>query len=207
MSKRIGAVPEETKEWIISAAIDEFFEYGLSKSSLRRICSNAGVTTGALYFFFEGKDDLFKTVISKVTDPFSQLINEHYQYEQTESNQYIDNGADADFEISRLLIDLYFKDQKIWDILLHHLNHSSVQTFIDSFIDVSTEHYTKLLDRMDLSQRKEPIDNFSIHQYVHMQVDAMLTLISHDFNKEDMTKHSKAVIKMLRGAFKVLITE
>ena len=207
MSKRIGAVPEETKEWILSAAIDEFFEYGLSGSSLRRICSNAGVTTGALYFFFENKDDLFKTVISKVTDPFTELINEHYRYEQTESNQYIDNGSDADFEISRLLIDLYFKNQKIWDILLHHLNHPAVQNFIDSFIDISTEHYIKLLDNMDLSKRKEPIDEFLIHQYVHMQVDAMLTLISHDFNKEDMTKHSKAVIKMLRGAFQVLITE
>ena len=59
MSKKAGVVSSETKERIITAAKNEFAEFGFEGSSLRRICNEAGVTTGAIYFFFKGKSDLF----------------------------------------------------------------------------------------------------------------------------------------------------
>ena len=47
------------REVLIEAAKKEFLEKGYNKASLRTICSKAGVTTGALYFFFENKAELF----------------------------------------------------------------------------------------------------------------------------------------------------
>lgn len=41
----------ETKEKLLASAKAEFMEKGYAKASLRKICANAGVTTGALYFF------------------------------------------------------------------------------------------------------------------------------------------------------------
>lgn len=41
----------ETRQRLIDSAKKEFFENGFAKASLRKICTNAGVTTGALYFF------------------------------------------------------------------------------------------------------------------------------------------------------------
>ena len=55
MSRKAGTVSEDTQKNLIKAAISEFAEHGYQKSSLRRICAKAGVTTGALYFFFEDK--------------------------------------------------------------------------------------------------------------------------------------------------------
>lgn len=207
MSKRVGAIPEETKEWITDAAIKEFSEYGLNNSSLRRICNKANVTTGALYFFFKSKDDLFQAVISQVTVPFIKLIKEHYDFERSEASRLETSSLDADYEISRMLIELYFENQEIWNIIINHLNHWAVKDFIDTFVNISSQQYVYLLEKIDLSFRQTPIEEFSIHQYVHMQVDAMLTLISHSFNKEDMIKHAKTVIRMLRGAFQALINE
>ena len=66
MSKRAGAVSAETKQQLLTAARDEFAARGFQGSSLRRICAAAGVTTGALYFFFQGKDDLFAAVLAQV---------------------------------------------------------------------------------------------------------------------------------------------
>ena len=42
----------ETRQKLIDSAKKEFFENGFAKAPLRKICTNAGVTTGALYFFF-----------------------------------------------------------------------------------------------------------------------------------------------------------
>ena len=49
----------ETREKLLEGAMAEFSENGYMKASLRKICADAGVTTGALYFFFKNKNDLF----------------------------------------------------------------------------------------------------------------------------------------------------
>ena len=43
----------ETREKLLESAMAEFSENGYMKASLRKICADAGVTTGALYFFFK----------------------------------------------------------------------------------------------------------------------------------------------------------
>ena len=48
---------------VLEAAREEFLEVGYPKASLRRICAQAGVTTGTIYSRFGGKDELFEAVI------------------------------------------------------------------------------------------------------------------------------------------------
>ena len=43
---------KETRQHLLECAKREFLEKGYMKASLRNICKEAGVTTGALYFFF-----------------------------------------------------------------------------------------------------------------------------------------------------------
>lgn len=203
MSKRAGAVPENTKKQILDAAKAEFAVQGFQNSSLRRICSEAGVTTGALYFFFEGKDDLFKNVLSEATEPFQKMVSEHYHQERSSTKRDTDEGENADLQVTELVIDLYFRSRQTWDILIHHPNHPAVQSFLDHFIQDSTEHYSYLLA---VTAPEKKIDLFAIHQFVHMQVDTMLTLFSHGFSREEMVKHSKTVVRMLRGAFRALLS-
>ena len=56
----------ETKVRLQQCAVCEFMEKGFLKASLRSICREAGVTTGALYFFFQDKDDLFVSLVGDV---------------------------------------------------------------------------------------------------------------------------------------------
>ena len=53
MSRKAQTDSGETKRGLIASATEEFAEYGYEGASLRQICSKAGVTTGALYFFFD----------------------------------------------------------------------------------------------------------------------------------------------------------
>jgi len=52
-------------------------EKGYMNASLRNICRNAGVTTGALYFFFEDKADLFRAITKETIDVFFQIMQKH----------------------------------------------------------------------------------------------------------------------------------
>ena len=52
-------LPEEKREVIINAAIDEFAEYGLENASTNRIVANSGISKGSFYQYFEDKQDVF----------------------------------------------------------------------------------------------------------------------------------------------------
>jgi AcrR family transcriptional regulator len=52
-------LPEEKRNNIINAAIDEFAEYGLENASTNRIVANSGIAKGSFYQYFEGKQDVF----------------------------------------------------------------------------------------------------------------------------------------------------
>lgn len=58
-----------TLQMILSAAIQEFLEKGFTSASLRNIAKKAGVTTGALYGYYDSKEDLFEA-----------LVGEHYNF-------------------------------------------------------------------------------------------------------------------------------
>ena len=67
----------ETKLALIKAARAEFIEKGFMNASLRSICKNAEVTTGALYFFFKDKDDLFDAVVGGPLRELDATVGEH----------------------------------------------------------------------------------------------------------------------------------
>jgi AcrR family transcriptional regulator len=71
MSRKAQTDSGETKRSLVASATEEFAEYGYEGASLRQICSKAGVTTGALYFFFDSKEDLFKSVVLSLDDRVS----------------------------------------------------------------------------------------------------------------------------------------
>ena len=49
----------ETRRELVDAAVEVFTEHGFHAASLDRIAAEAGYTTGAIYWHFGGKDELF----------------------------------------------------------------------------------------------------------------------------------------------------
>jgi AcrR family transcriptional regulator len=55
----------ETRDRLLDAAAALFAEHGFSGTSVASIAKRAGVTTGAIYSNFAGKDDLFTAVVER----------------------------------------------------------------------------------------------------------------------------------------------
>ena len=60
---------------LLSAAKEEFLNKGYEKSSLVEICRKAGVTTGALYKRYSGKEDLFSALVSDTIRDMEKYIS------------------------------------------------------------------------------------------------------------------------------------
>ena len=215
MARKAGVVSEDTKTRLLQAAVREFYAYGYNKSSLRRICQNAQVTTGALYFFFENKDDLFEAVISLVTVPLKQKLTTHCASEQalldpsyfkTVPNldalrKQIDN-EDEDLEVFHAVIHAYFKNQMIFDIVLQNQTHPAVAKFMEEITALTEAQVAKLFELIHcLYPQKEPVDPFAIHWLARLQIESVSGMISGGFTEEEAIFHAKTALKILRGGF------
>lgn len=62
---RFEKLPQEKRSAILDAATEEFAANGYEGSSLNRIIGAAGISKGAMYYYFDDKHDLFVTVIER----------------------------------------------------------------------------------------------------------------------------------------------
>lgn len=59
---------EETRNRILEAAKQEMLSVGYQNTSMRKIAAAAGVTAGALYKHFSGKEEIFETICDDVIE-------------------------------------------------------------------------------------------------------------------------------------------
>jgi AcrR family transcriptional regulator len=62
---RFENLAPEKRERLLEAAANEFASRGFEGASLNRILESAGLSKGALYYYFEDKADLFATVVEQ----------------------------------------------------------------------------------------------------------------------------------------------
>ncbi|WP_173923956.1 TetR/AcrR family transcriptional regulator [Agromyces sp. Marseille-P2726] len=60
---RFHALPDERRTAILDAAFVEFAAHGFAAASLNRIIDAAAISKGSMYYYFDGKDDLYAHVI------------------------------------------------------------------------------------------------------------------------------------------------
>lgn len=74
MARKTKAEAAATREALLDAAEEVFFEHGVQQASLERVACQAGVTRGAVYWHFRNKSDLFRAVLARARVPVDTLI-------------------------------------------------------------------------------------------------------------------------------------
>lgn len=76
MPRRTKAEAEATREALLDAAEEVFYDNGVARTSLEQIARHAGMTRGAVYWHFKNKADLFHALLDRVRMPFEEMMDE-----------------------------------------------------------------------------------------------------------------------------------
>lgn len=186
----------ETRENLLKSAKKEFMEKGFTSASLRNICKNAGVTTGALYFFFKDKEDLFASLVQEPLDKLVQVMNSHFkdELEQSELNLAKVEDFGDDIEVSKEIVHFMYQYYDEFQLILVKSQGSRFENCIDWFVEVSEKHYRVLADKMTEYMHAPRLDDYMIHWLAHMQVDVFVHLLTHEKTEEEAMKHIEPII-------------
>jgi AcrR family transcriptional regulator len=58
-----GTVESSVQQAILQAALEEFAAYGFHDASPNRVIEAAGISKGSMYYYFDGKEDLYAHVV------------------------------------------------------------------------------------------------------------------------------------------------
>ena len=210
MSRKKGNVPEETRAAILAAAAEEFATYGYEKSSLRRICAGAGVTTGALYTSFQDKNDLFEHVIGIVTEGIYGALEEHFAKEQDSTGKELlsPGGEEEDVRAVMEILHYYYRNQSVCSILFSHREHPVVNAFFDRVIGLIDRQGEKIaaLIRKDFGDKAaENLTPDILHWFSHLQVDMIFYLIEHETEEGQAEMQVRHMVRFLRGGLYFMI--
>ena len=60
---RFAKLPPAQQQAILAAALEEFAAHGFHDASLNRVIEAAGISKGSMYYYFDGKEDLYAHVV------------------------------------------------------------------------------------------------------------------------------------------------
>ena len=172
----------ETRHTLLQCAKKEFMEKGYSKASLRSICKEAGVTTGALYFFFQDKDDLFCSLVSESLMRIMQLIKEHQQLEENEAREEIlsrNHDMDSERILVEVLVHEMYQNRDEMLLLVNGAQGSSLENAVDRIIDEMDAHNLHLAQATCQELGIPMLEESLVHWMSHNQIDMFLYMLKH----------------------------
>ena len=187
----------ENREKLIICAKKEFMEKGFKKASLRAISSAAGLTTGAVYFFFKDKNGLFGAVVDEPLQRIINAIKLHFSEDlETDVSGYEHTSGDHD-EFAETMISVLYADREAMMILLDKAAGSRYEGIVDRFVEMIEQHNIALAETYAAAFPDKRINEYMLHWFSHVQINAFVHLLIHVDDKEQAVREIKPVMDML----------
>ncbi len=190
------AKPDETiLPGILDAALKDFSECGFEKASTNKICSEAGVTTGALFKRFASKDELFQGLVGEVADTFKKhLISAQGDFHSMESEEKMKSAIRPDDNPSDFLTFIY-DNFDIFYLLLVCAKGSSYENYMDELIDILIQSTEKFIKDVNINPMIEgsPITHDTIHILVSSYLYGLFEPVAHKMTYEEAERYTRQI--------------
>lgn len=194
------------REQLIKAARDEFIKKGYNKASLRTICAKAGVTTGALYFFFENKAELFSAVVDPSIKELKDLLNKYF----VEDAKYLANAESLEAieaghnDASKLITNCVYKNQDIFRLLLTRAENTVYENALDDLAKLIEGCIPSIVSALP----GYTYDDFMVEFMARITIDSYINVIKREPDEKKAAEKLRKITRYLvRGWVKLVFVE
>ena len=188
-------VEYKKRELLIEAAKKEFLEKGYNKASLRNICAQAGVTTGALYFFFKNKEELFAEIVDGPLKGLKMLLARHFQ-EDREAMDRMESLGEIDpdhSDESDMFIEYIYSYRDSFILLLNAAENTVYANCVDEFVEMLERSIPMMMSGI----KGYTYDAYMSHWMSHLTIDAFINVIRHIEDKQEAKRRMRPILNYL----------
>ncbi|MDO4285592.1 MAG: TetR/AcrR family transcriptional regulator [Eubacteriales bacterium] len=183
---------------LLRCAKEEFLRRGFEKASLKEICEQAQVTTGALYKRYTGKEELFCAVVESCVADLQGILDQKTQQSPAQmSDGELIRAWDMDESYMLWWFQFLYERHDDFTLLLRcsegtrymYFEHDWVQQMTDATYAFYEEAYRRGLATVRISEAE-----------MHVLLSAFWTTIYepfiHDFTWEQILEHNRIVCRL-----------
>ena len=174
-----------TQEKLLLYGKREFLQNGFQNASLRNIAAAAGLTTGAIYGYFQDKNALFDAIVTPVCRQVEQMFHD------LSTLYYNDSGIVGEITLQGTINDLHkiygfiYENFDAFRLLVVCAEGSSKADYIHTMVDYEVTHTLLYLSRLSREKSVEAkLNRTLIHIISDSYINAILEPVRHNLSYE-----------------------
>ena len=180
-----------TLQNILKAGKAEFLEKGFKSSSLRNIVKTAGVTTGAFYGYFSGKEALFAALVEEHAATVMSLFMESQEdFTKLPKEVQVEHmGVESRESLNRIL-DYIYAHYDEFKLILCKSEGTPYESFIHNMVEIEVGQTFAFIEVLQSTGKKVPtMEKEFCRMIVSGMFSGIFELIVHDMPKEHARKY------------------
>ena len=190
----------------VDSGIKHFLKYGYERSNLRKICKDAGVTTGAFYRHFEDKEDLFISLVQPLAE---DILSFYAKFEKKSFESLDKNHTEKLAEINvngSIESALYmFQRKEIFELLFYKAYGTKYDNFVEKLVELEDQNRKKAIQVFSDKTGKEiDIPDEAIHLLDHSYINALCEIVVHSKSENEVRTNADIVAKFFNEGWRKL---
>ena len=183
---------------ILNAAKNEFLSKGYRNPSVRSIAASVGVTTGAIYRYYDNKEALFNALAA---EPAEWFLREYKEYSKNFSKLGLDRQLTELPHLSDkpngeigVLMKYIYEHYDAFKLIACCSVGTGYEDYIERLTEIETKSGTVLIHLLKKENRiSYDMDDTLIHIISGTIFTGIFEIISHDNDAKEAEKHINAL--------------
>ena len=192
---------------IIEAAKIEFLQNGFQAATIGNIAKRAGVTTGAIYTRYKGKDELFYSLIKEFLEAISVKRKENeYSYMEYCVDKNFDHFLLNIQKETKGYVDVLFKYYEECKLILCSSKGSSVEAIFREMMNNKIS-ITKQFIRENIDPNISEMKLDLVELLMNQQFSAFKLVIEKGYSKEETIEYTKMLGEFIGAGWEKIFDE
>lgn len=197
---------ELTHKNIIDSGIKHFLKYGYERSNLRKICKDAGVTTGAFYRHFQDKEDLFVSLVQPLADEilgfYSKFEKESFEsLDKDRVNKLAEINVYGSIESTLYM----FQKRELFELLIYKAYGTKYDNFVEKLVSLEDQNRKKTMQIVSKKKGEYiEIPEEAIHLLDHAYINALCEIVVHSKSEDEVRMNSNIVAEFFNEGWRKL---
>ena len=190
----------ETERRILETAKKEFLERGFQGTSMRRIAALAGVTTGALYGYFDSKEKIFDSLVE---DSYNAVMNAykdaHVEFAALPYDTQVSGMGDITAKCVEWCLEYIYDHLDEFRLILMCSEGTRYTNMVDEMMKIEEESTEEFIALMRKNGKEIPeIDPLLEHMVTSGYFTSFFEVVRHSVPRED----ARVYIQNLQAFYK-----
>ncbi len=198
---------ERTQKAILESAKTNFLACGYERANLRKICKDAGITTGALYRHFPDKKALFSALVA----PVVKELNGIFQSAE-EACLGLIGGCDIDqayrvpYGTVAEFLNYIYDHLDCFRLLIMCAEGTEYADFVENMVRLEVKGRERMFAL--LRQKKIPfheLDAGESHLLTHSYFASIFDVVTHGFTREEALRYGRTLVTFYNAGMRAII--